>query len=142
MKVYQIDSKNIDLLKNVATLEKDIFPESFYSLKMLEDMANSNEYKILIFDEDVKGYLILHDSYDLYEIMKIGVKSDYRKNKIGEKLISFYLQNYKQNLFLEVRESNDIAIKFYIKNGFIKVGQRKNYYSNGETAILMSLERN
>ncbi|MGL5377497.1 MAG: GNAT family N-acetyltransferase [Cetobacterium sp.] len=142
MKVYQIDSKNIDLLKNVATLEKDIFPESFYSLKMLEDMANSNEYKILIFDEDVKGYLILHDSYDLYEIMKIGVKNDYRKNKIGKELISFYLQNYKQNLFLEVRESNDIAIKFYIKNGFIKVGQRKNYYSNGETAILMSLERN
>ncbi|MGL5985005.1 MAG: GNAT family N-acetyltransferase [Cetobacterium sp.] len=142
MKVYQIDSKNIDLLKNVATLEKDIFPESFYSLKMLEDMANSNEYKILIFDEDVKGYLILHDSYDLYEIMKIGVKNDYRKNKIGKELISFYFQNYKQNLFLEVRESNDIAIKFYIKNGFIKVGQRKNYYSNGETAILMSLERN
>ncbi|MGL4425337.1 MAG: GNAT family N-acetyltransferase, partial [Cetobacterium sp.] len=138
----QIDSKNIDLLKNVATLEKDIFPESFYSLKMLEDMANSNEYKILIFDEDVKGYLILHDSYDLYEIMKIGVKNDYRKNKIGKELISFYFQNYKQNLFLEVRESNDIAIKFYIKNGFIKVGQRKNYYSNGETAILMSLERN
>ncbi|MGL4988518.1 MAG: GNAT family N-acetyltransferase [Cetobacterium sp.] len=142
MKVYQIDLKNRDLLKTLANLEKNIFPESFYSLKMLEDMANLNEYKILIFDEDVKGYLILHDSYDFYEIMKIGVKSDYRKNKIGEKLISFYLQNYKQNLFLEVRESNDIAIKFYIKNGFIKVGQRKNYYSNGETAILMSLERN
>ncbi|MGL5904066.1 MAG: GNAT family N-acetyltransferase [Cetobacterium sp.] len=142
MKVYQIDLKNRVLLKTVADLEKNIFPESFYSLKMLEEMANLNEYKILIFDEDVKGYLILHDSYDFYEIMKIGVKSDYRKNKIGEKLISFYLQNYKQNLFLEVRESNDIAIKFYIKNGFIKVGQRKNYYSNGETAILMSLERN
>ncbi|MGL4903907.1 MAG: GNAT family N-acetyltransferase [Cetobacterium sp.] len=142
MKVYQIDLKNRVLLKTVADLEKNIFPESFYSLKMLEEMANLNEYKILIFDKDVKGYLILHDSYDFYEIMKIGVKSDCRKNKIGEKLISFYLQNYKENLFLEVRESNDIAIKFYIKNGFIKVGQRKNYYSNGETAILMSLERN
>lgn len=92
--------------------------------------------------EEVKGYLILHDSYDLYEIMKIAVKKEFRNKKIGEQLINFYLNNWEQNLFLEVRESNEIARYFYEKIGFVSVGKRKNYYPNGETAILMSLERN
>ena len=38
---------------------------------------------------------------------------------------------------LEVRVSNSVAIKFYEKHGFVKHSIRKNYYSNGEDAILM-----
>ena len=41
-----------------------------------------------------------------------------------------------QNLTLEVRKSNEVAISFYKKNGFNEVAVRKNYYK-GEDGILM-----
>ncbi|MGL5278858.1 MAG: GNAT family N-acetyltransferase [Cetobacterium sp.] len=140
--IIEVNKNNEEILKKISFLEKKIFSESYYSFETLKEMIDKREYKILVFDEDVKGYLILHDSYDLYEIMKIGVEKEFRNKKIGEQLINFYLYNWEQNLFLEVRESNEIAIYFYKKIGFIDVGKRKNYYPNGETAILMSLERN
>lgn len=140
--IVKINKNSKEILKKISFLEKKIFSESYYSFETLEEMADKNEYKLLVFDEDVKGYLILHDSYDLYEIMKIAVEKEFRNKKIGEQLIKFYLDNWKENLFLEVRESNKIAICFYEKLGFKNVGKRKNYYPNGEAAILMLLERN
>ncbi|MHA4989489.1 GNAT family N-acetyltransferase [Cetobacterium somerae] len=140
--IIEINKHDEEILKKINLLEQEIFIESYYTFETLKNMVNKKEYKILVFDEDVKGYLILHDSYDLYEIMKIAVKKEFRNKKIGEQLINFYLNNWEQNLFLEVRESNKIARYFYEKIGFVSVGQRKNYYPNGETAILMSLERN
>ena len=140
--IIEINKHDEEILKKINLLEQEIFIESYYTFETLKDMVNKKEYKILVFDEDVKGYLILHDSYDLYEIMKIAVKKEFRNKKIGEQLINFYLNNWDQSLFLEVRESNKVAMYFYEKIGFLNVGKRKNYYSNGETAILMSLERN
>ena len=140
--IIKINKHDEEILKKINLLEQEIFIESYYNFETLKNMVNKKEYKILVFDEDVKGYLILHDSYDLYEIMKIAVKKEFRNKKIGEQLINFYLNNWEQNLFLEVRESNEIARCFYEKIGFVSVGKRINYYPNGETAILMSLERN
>ena len=119
-----------------------MFGDSSYTIKTIEDMILSEEYKIFISGNDVKGYLIIHDSFDIYEIMKIGVQKEERNKGIGKDLIRYYLENYTKNLFLEVRESNENAQKFYENIGFKAVGKRKNYYSNGETAILMLLETN
>ena len=107
--IIEINKHDEEILKKINLLEQEIFIESYYTFETLKDMVNKKEYKVLVFDEDVKGYLILHDSYDLYEIMKIAVKKEFRNKRIGEQLINFYLNNWKQNLFLEVRESNKIA---------------------------------
>ena len=50
-----------------------------------------------------------------------------------------FLQNIPANssVFLEVKRSNLIAIKLYIDLKFIKISERKNYYHDGEDAILM-----
>ncbi|MCQ8212457.1 GNAT family N-acetyltransferase [Cetobacterium somerae] len=140
--IIKIDNTNKEILEKISFLEKEIFPESYYSIITLQEMSLKKEYSIIVYDEDVKGYLILHDSYDVYEIMKIAVTTNFRNRKIGQELINFYLEEFNKNLLLEVRETNEIARKFYEKLGFVNIGKRKNYYSNGETAILMSLERN
>ena len=42
-------------------------------------------------------------------------------------------------LTLEVRESNAPAIALYSRFGFVRVGERKNYYSDpAENALLMT----
>ncbi|MGL4358761.1 ribosomal protein S18-alanine N-acetyltransferase [Cetobacterium sp.] len=140
--IIEVKKENEDIIFKISELEKEIFPESFYSVDMLKEMAEKNEYTILVCDEEVKGYLLLHDSFDLYEIMKIATKKEFRKNGIGNQLIDYYLSKYDKSLFLEVRESNKVAQHFYENIGFVVVGNRKNYYPNGEAAVLMSLERN
>ena len=49
-------------------------------------------------------------------------------------------KKYKCNtITLEVNENNKPAIQLYEIFGFKEVGKRKNYYKNGDTAILMTL---
>jgi len=44
-----------------------------------------------------------------------------------------------KKFFLEVRESNTIAISLYKKFGYEKIAERKKYYANGECALVMNL---
>jgi len=49
--------------------------------------------------------------------------------------------NSVKDLLIEVRESNDEAMAFYKKSGFIIKGLRKGYYSDTkEDAVLMLLD--
>ena len=57
----------------------------------------------------------------------------------GKLFLVKFLQNIPPNssVFLEVKRSNLIAISLYTDLKFIKISERKNYYDDGEDAILM-----
>jgi ribosomal-protein-alanine N-acetyltransferase len=76
------------------------------------------------------------------EIFNIAVCPEYRGN--GGILLREFLSKCRDRkaakVWLEVRASNHIAENFYLKNGFVRTGQRKNFYSDPvEDAILMCL---
>ena len=77
--------------------------------------------KVIVYkqDNDIKGILVLEE---------------YRKKGIGTELLKYF--NNNQNISLEVRKSNIVAIEFYKKNGFRVVAKREKYY-NDEDALLM-----
>jgi ribosomal-protein-alanine N-acetyltransferase len=88
----------------------------------------------------VVGWLIV----DEIHIATIATHPDFRKQGIGEKLLSFALHSAKDECavgsFLEVRESNSAALELYRKFGYVESGRRTGYYKdNGEDAILMTL---
>jgi len=43
-------------------------------------------------------------------------------------------------IWLEVSENNRPAVRFYKKMGFIQMGVRKNYYKNGQEALIYSFK--
>lgn len=131
MEIKKINLEDLEVLEN---MERRCFPQEYYSKKQLEDMIKNSLYQI--YSIDSKGYIIIMDNGIEIEILKIGVIEDFRKQKIGSKLLN-YLFDMEKEIFLEVRESNIIGQKFYENNGFIKIGKRKNYYKDGETAVLM-----
>lgn len=131
MEIKKINLEDLEVLEN---MERRCFPQEYYSKKQLEDMIKNSLYQI--YSIDSKGYIIIMDNGIEIEILKIGVIEDFRKQKIGSKLLN-YLFEMEKEIFLEVRESNIIGQKFYENNGFIKIGKRKNYYKDGETAVLM-----
>lgn len=87
-------------------------------------------------------YWIFGETMELHHIATAG---NYKKKGIGKQLLEFMLEMAKQEqvaeVFLEVRESNTVAIGFYEAFGFQQAGVRKNYYSEPvENALIYRLE--
>ena len=82
---------------------------------------------------------------DELHIATLATHPDYRGRGIGKKILIHALcwARDKEGLlraFLEVRESNVVALQMYRSLGFVEDGRRKEYYKdNNEDAILMSL---
>ena len=74
----------------------------------------------------------------------IAVHPNYRHRGIGRMLLQWAHQQFpEQEFWLEVRESNAIAIALYQSEGYQQVGFRKRYYHNPEEgAVLMTREAN
>ncbi|MFK4786126.1 GNAT family N-acetyltransferase [Fusobacterium sp. MFO224] len=125
-------------IKKLYKLEKEIFKEESYSFQQMEEIFLMENYScyILMKDAQIKGYIILFDNSEAFEIMKIGVLELERKQGVGNKILRD-IKRLGKDIFLEVREGNYPAISFYEKNYFKKIGIRKNYYKNSENAILM-----
>lgn len=127
--------------EEIYRLEKEIFGNSAYTLKQIDDISTMPDmYKIIsVKDENgiTAGYVIIFNNSDSLEIMKIGVNPQYREKGFGTILIN-EIKKSRMEIFLEVRENNMTARKFYEKNGFKEAGKRKNYYRDtNEAAIIM-----
>lgn len=100
---------------------------------------SSNQKKTIV------AMAILWVVLDEVHIGTIAVHPDFRGLGFGEKFLTEILENAFNDgvikAFLEVRRSNENAIKLYKKLGFIIDGIRKGYYRNNqEDALLMSCE--
>lgn len=127
-------------IETLEQLENSCFKGDVYTKEQLEDILSHKElYKIIAVERDgkVAAYAIIFDNSVSLEIMKIATLKEYRKQGLGALIIK-ELSKYGKDIFLEVRETNEMAIKFYHENGFVDIGKRKHYYSDtGEAAILM-----
>ena len=134
-----------DDLEAIAEIERvSINPP--WSLKAICDFAECDTSRILVakIDNTVVGYITYSVVLDEVQIANIATHPDYRRRGIGEKLLMhLYNESMSENMFvitLEVRESNEPAIRLYEKCGYCEVGRRKNYYKNPtEDALLMNL---
>ena len=78
------------------------------------------------------GFLIGHIIDRDAEIINVIIHPDYRRLGKASKLIGIFEKEAKDagcsRCFLEVAESNSSAKKLYKALGYLKVGQRNNYY--------------
>jgi len=142
-KIEKIKIKILDdeiYLKAIEILEIENFKSNYFNVKTLLELFEDERAKIIIAQsqEKIVGYIIIYDNEDSLDIMKIAVKEKYKRENVGTMLLGFLKDKFNKNIFLEVRESNQRAIDFYIKNSFDKISIRKKYYKdNNENAIIM-----
>jgi ribosomal-protein-alanine N-acetyltransferase len=78
------------------------------------------------------GYFVQKPILDEMELLTIAVKKSAQGKGVGQRLLKAAIGRAKalhmKSVSLEVRESNIVAIRAYIKAGFVIVGCRKNYY--------------
>lgn len=127
--------------EQVAELEKKIFSDA-WSFEQLLAETNGEFFKhplIMESNNTIAGYACVWAFSDEVHINNFAVNPDFRRKGLGLKLISFIFDKFRDYkiIFLEVRISNQPAISLYTKSGFEKYFIRKNYYSDGEDAIVM-----
>lgn len=101
--------------------------------------AQSNEDPRLRGD-DILGYAVFHLMGPDSELLSIAANASHQRAGIGTALLNAGLAHLDfakgDKMFLEVREGNTKARRFYEKHGFEPYAERKKYYADGENAIL------
>ena len=140
--IKKLTSDDIDYIEQIFNLENEIFKNSAFNKGYIETLIKGNNSFVYVYliEDKICGYLMVLDSIDVYEILAIATVEEYRNKGIAQELLD---KIKTKDIFLEVRESNQVAINFYKKNKFNQISIRKNYYSEpNENAIIMKLEVN
>ena len=133
-------------IQEIYTLEKQIFKDEAWTLKMLQfELSNSKISRTLIIQEGsfILGYCMFRMFARECQILNFGVLPKRQQEGIGGILLTEILKRLTRNssVFLEVKKSNFPAINLYKKHGFNIFGIRNNYYKDGASALLMQYQR-
>ena len=130
----------------VAELEKLCFSDPWSENSVASELENPLALW-LVADDDGKvvGYIGSQTVMDASDMMNVAVHPDYRKQGIATTLIVGLVEELRRNgsrsLTLEVRASNENAIRLYRMLDFQEIGCRKNYYRNPrEDALILRKE--
>ena len=134
-------------LNKIYALEKMIFTNEAWTLNMLKnELSGINNSETLIIEENklILGYFIYRKLLSEYHILNLGVYPLKQNKGIGSILLEYFLKDIENisSVFLEVKKSNFSAINLYRKNGFRICGERKNYYRDGSSALIMNYVKN
>ena len=131
-------------LDDVYIIETECFSHPWSRESLESEIGNkTSHFLVAIENDEVLGYIGMSIVIDEGYIFNVAVRKSYRNKGVATALINELVTYGKKNNFsfitLEVRESNLPAISLYSKFGFIKAGERKDYYSNPkENAILLT----
>jgi ribosomal-protein-alanine N-acetyltransferase len=132
-------------LPQVMELERLAFPSPWtpglflHELKLsfsrlLVARAGGNHGRLL-------GYICWWLVGDEVHILNLAVHPHARRSGTGRALVERVLADaaarHAASVSLEVRHDNDAAMALYRGLGFLAVGRRRNYYGQGEDAIMM-----
>lgn len=132
-----------DDLEDVAQLEAEAFPSPWKRAFFEGELYAQNRFCLVARDEDERlaGYVFAMYYADEMHINKIATRSLSRRTGVATLLMEecrkFAVAHEIRTFSLEVRESNEAAQAFYRKLNFHPVYVRRNYYPDGESAVVM-----
>jgi [ribosomal protein S18]-alanine N-acetyltransferase len=136
---------------NIASLPEHYSDYFFESI--LKELPES--FIVAETDQMVVGYIMCKIEFGFSNFRKLGfvkkghvvsiaVLREYRGKGIGKSLmleaINGLAVRKTDEIYLEVRVSNDLAVKMYQSLGFIIKSRLRSYYRDGEDAYLMASE--
>ena len=121
-------------IKDIAQLEKECFSEPWSENSLRDELTNETaRFYVLRDSENLLGYIGANNICNEFYITNVAVNSKCRGKGYGKILVNHLIkQGEAERAFfitLEVRKSNENAIKLYEKCGFKLIGERKNFYS-------------
>ena len=131
-------------IEDILVVEKLSFSIPWSRDSFEKEIVDNNLaiYLVAKVNEKAVGYIGMWKVLNEGHITNVAVHPEFRHQGIGDQLVSELLSLCEKEkidlVTLEVRKSNQNAIKLYEKHGFVAEGIRKAYYQdNKEDAIIM-----
>ena len=132
-------------LNAIEQIERASYPTPWSRSMFAGELAKPSSISLGAFDEgsgDLIGYLVISRYVDAWHVMNVAVAPEHRRRGIArtllDRLFELTASDERRGYTLEVRVSNDGAIKLYESLGFVARGMRRGYYTdNREDALIM-----
>jgi ribosomal-protein-alanine N-acetyltransferase len=126
----------------LVAIERRCFSDPWSETSFRESLASPWTFGLVAqTGSRVAGYLIGREVAGTGEILNLAVTPDFRRRGVGRGLLRAGLSHFRRRgvdeVFLEVRESNQSAQALYLSSGFRPVGQRTAYYRNPKEDALV-----
>ncbi len=140
-----VDIKRLQLkdLNAIEEIERRSYPTPWSRSMFAGELAKPASVCLGAFEgERMAGYMIISRYVDAWHVMNIAVDPEFRRRGIAtallERLFELTEDESRRGYTLEVRVSNEGAIKLYERLGFRSRGIRRGYYTdNREDALIM-----
>jgi ribosomal-protein-alanine N-acetyltransferase len=132
-------------LNAIEEIERSSYPTPWSRSMFAGELAKPSSICLGAIDTEVNelvGYLIISRYVDAWHVMNVAVADAYRRRGVAsglmEQLFEATARDGRRGYTLEVRVSNEAAIRLYERLGFKARGIRRGYYTdNREDALIM-----
>jgi ribosomal-protein-alanine N-acetyltransferase len=132
-------------LSAIEEIERTSYPTPWSRSMFAGELAKPSSVCLGAIDVEANrlvAYLIISRYVDAWHVMNIAVANDYRRLRIATRLMERLFEvtsgDGRRGYTLEVRVSNEAAIRLYESLGFKARGVRRGYYTdNREDALIM-----
>ncbi len=129
----------------IERIERRAYPTPWSRSMFASELSKSSSICLGAFEEEGRallGYLIISRYVDAWHVMNIAMDPDHQRRGIAtllmEELFELTAEDGRRGYTLEVRVSNEGAIRLYERLGFKGRGVRRGYYTdNREDALIM-----
>ena len=130
---FEILPMTAEDIAQVAALEQACFSDPWPQSVLAHELENElSLWLVAKQDGEVLGYVGSQSVLDEADMMNLAVRETARRQGIAKALVCALCRKLSekgvQSLTLEVRDSNEPAIRLYEALGFTQVGKRPNYY--------------
>jgi ribosomal-protein-alanine N-acetyltransferase len=140
-----VEIRRLDLvdLSAIEAIEQRAYPTPWSRSMFASELAKPTSICLGAFEgPELVGYVINSRYVDAWHVMNVAVEPEHRGRGIAtallERLFEVTRDDERRGYTLEVRVSNDHAIRLYEKLGFERRGIRRGYYTdNREDALIM-----
>lgn len=130
---FEILPMTAEDIMQVAALEQACFSDPWPQSVLAQELENGlSLWLVAKQGGEVLGYVGSQSVLDEADMMNLAVRETARRQGIAKALVCALCRKLSekgvQSLTLEVRDSNEPAIRLYEALGFTQVGKRPNYY--------------
>lgn len=132
-------------LNSIEEIERSSYPTPWSRSMFAGELAKPSSICLGAVDTELNelvGYLIISRYVDAWHVMNVAVADSHRRCGVAtglmERLFEETSRDGRRGYTLEVRVSNEAAIRLYERLGFEARGVRRGYYTdNREDALIM-----
>lgn len=140
-----IRKANLDDVEAIVSLDQELLQTNWHE-KLYAESIVLKDTQSLVLDHEGRliGFLIYRNIGGDFEIIQLALNKAYQRQGLASMMIDYMIQDAQSShiefIYLEVEMDNLPALNLYKKYGFEAIHQRKNYYGQGQNAIVMRKE--